>query len=117
MEACKHHIPMRDSCPWCERKGVAGFPITKPFQFYQGHFTEFVHEMADDDSQGPLALVIIAEDGNGQTYMHTKGPDEAVRSLLHAALSSRNNWAVNQPPEGRPCFTHRLKSGLKKLFG
>lgn len=75
MSSCIHHVPTEKACPWCKTESAKGFPVKKPHQFYQVEFASFLNTIADE-SRGPLALVVVAEDANGESYVHTAGPIE-----------------------------------------
>lgn len=112
-ESCKHHINVNEACPWCGRKAARGFPIKKPYQFYQGHFTNFVNDLANEGAQGPLALLIVAEDANGEIYMYRRGPDD--RQMILAETAATMFAQQFERKEAESCFVNKLKNGIEKL--
>lgn len=111
---CKHSIAHNKACPWCGRKEAKGFPIKQPWQFYQGHFTSFMHSIAHE-SHGPLAIVVLAEDANGNVYSYGRGPDEK-QMLLAGTYAEVVAERIGPVRKEEPCFAHKLKSGFEKLF-
>jgi hypothetical protein len=109
---------MNEACPWCDRKAARGFPIKKPWQFYQGHFAALMNQIADK-SQGPLAIVVLAEDANGEVYSYGEGPVDRQMYLAEAyAELARDTLTASEPLARKeaPCFANKLKNGIGKLF-
>jgi hypothetical protein len=111
-DSCRHFIPVNKSCPWCKREGQKSFPIVKAFQFYQGHFAEFTNAMAEADAHGPVAIVIVVKDANGQSYMYKKGPEEMQIDLLDSVKET----IVPSSRKVETCFASKFVNGLEKLF-
>jgi hypothetical protein len=85
MENCIHHIREDHACPWCGRESLREQKLSKPkrpYHFYQETFGRFLNFIADE-SAGPMAITIIATDGNGQTYNLVEGDVEMIKEHIN----------------------------------
>ena len=83
-EACRHHISMQKDCPWCQRKGDKLFHIKEPFQLYNLHMGSFISKIAEQ-VQGPVAVMIVVKDLNGEKYTYLAGTNENLKELVKEA--------------------------------
>lgn len=113
-DSCKHNIAANKACPWCKRETRKGFEATKPFQLYQTHFGKFNEAMFLENAQGPLGIVVLALDMNGQPYMYRQGPTDLQLKLVNDFI--RQVSPATGRKEAESCFVNKLKNGFGKLF-